>query len=161
MSFQYTIKKCVISVDRKKYTKNEIKISDRYMFIHYGKPGGYNGKVMVNMEKPSEQVSKIGYDGGNKILSFKWRGLWSDEDSGKESNKTLLMKIVFERPVDADRVYFALIKKLPLKKGKHTQRNPAIRTNKRKKYKSYDWKGQKQRIKKRQVRLRTNKSKKK
>ena len=29
MSFQYTIKKCIISVDRKKYTKNEISIGDR------------------------------------------------------------------------------------------------------------------------------------
>ena len=57
MSFQYTIKKCVISVDRKKYTKNNISIGDRYMFIHYSKPGGYNGKVMINMEKPFQMLS--------------------------------------------------------------------------------------------------------
>ena len=134
MSFQYTIKKCVISVDRKKYTKNEIKISDRYMFISYSKPGGYDGKIITSMKNPSEQVSKIGYDGANKILSFQWQGPWEDYKTGKESETTLQFKIEFERTVDGDRTYFALIKKLPLKKGRHTKRNPAyVRTNKKQK----------------------------
>ena len=134
MTFQYTIKKCKISVDRKKYTKNNISISDNLMFIHYSKPKGYSGKVMVNMKKPSEQVSKIGYDGSDHVLSFEWKGPWEDEDTFKETMKTLQFKIEFERPVDGERLYFALIKKLPLKKGRHTKRIPAyVRTNKKQK----------------------------
>jgi hypothetical protein len=132
MTFQYTIKKCVVTVDRKKYTKNEISIGDNLMFIHYGKPKGYSGKVMVSMKNPSEQVSKIGYNGTDHVLSFQWQGPWEDEDTGKESKKTLQFKIDFERPIDGERVYFALIKKLPLKKGKRTKRNP-VRTNKKQK----------------------------
>jgi len=128
------IKKCKISVDRKKYTKNEIKISDRYMFISYSKPGGYDGKIITSMKNPSEQVSKIEYDGANKILSFQWQGPWEDYKTGKESETTLQFKIEFERTVDGDRAYFALIKKLPLKKGRHSKRNPAyVRTNKKQK----------------------------
>ena len=128
MSFQFTIKKCVVTVDGKKYTKNEISLGDRYMFIHYGKPGKYGlGKIMINMKKPSEQVSKIEYNDTNHVLKFKWRGLWEDEDTGKESKKTLDFKIEFNRSVDGERVYSVLIKKLPLKKGRHTRRNP-VRT---------------------------------
>jgi hypothetical protein len=161
MTFQYTIKKCKISVDRKKYTKNDISISDRYMFIHYSKPKGYSGKVMVNMEKPSEQVSKIEYDGTDHILRFTWTGLWEDEDTGKESKKTLQFKIDFERPVDGSRVYLALIgKPLTIKKGKKTHRAPGIITRKFKS-KKYDWKGQKEKIKKRKAKNKNNKTKKK
>jgi len=157
MSFQFTIKKCLISVDGKKYKKNEISIGNRYMFIHYGKPGKYTGRIMINMEKPSEQVSKIEYNDTNHLLKFKWCGLWEDEDTGKESKKTLDFKIEFERSVDGERVYFALIKKLPLKKGRHTRRNP-VRT-KRGGYKKYSElkqsKGLEERIKKRKQKMKT------
>ena len=193
MSFQFTIKKCLISVDGKKYTKNEISIGNRYMFIHYGKPGKYTGRIMIDMTNPSEQVSKIEYNDTNHVLKFKWKGLWENEDTGKESQKILDFKIEFERPVDGERVYSAallglhafrllpaaelaavrldqalelglgreedcavepglirahaaqhpraenrervysaLIKKLPLKKGRHTRRNP-VRTKRVKK----------------------------
>ena len=119
MSFQYTIKKCLVTVDRKKYTKNEIKISDRYMFISYRKPGGYDGKIITSMKNPSEQVSKIEYDGSDHVLSFQWKGLLEDYKTGKESKETLQFKIEFERPVDGSRVYLSLIgKPLIIKKGK-------------------------------------------
>jgi len=101
------------------------------MFIHYSKPG-WSGKVMVNMKKPSEQVSKIEYDGSDHVLSFQWQGPWEDYKTGKEMPTTLDFKINFERPIDGERVYFALIKKLPLKKGRHTKRNP-VRTKKKQK----------------------------
>ena len=158
MSFEFTIKKCKISVDGKKYTKNEISLGDRYMFIHYGKPGKYGlGKIMINMKNPSEQVSKIEYNGTNHVLRFKWQGLWEDEDTGKESQKTLDFKIEFDRPIDGERVYFALIKKLSLKKGRHTRRNP-VRT-KRGGYKKYSelkkFKGLDERIKKRKQKMKT------
>ena len=111
MGFQYTIKKCLITVDRKKYTKNEINISDNLMFITYSKPSKYNGRVMVSMKNPSENVSKINYNGDKNILSFQWKGLWEDEDTGKESKKTLDFKIEFDRSIDGHRVYFPLIGK--------------------------------------------------
>ncbi len=44
MSF-HTIKKCLIHVDGKKYTKNEIKIGDKLMFIDYSKPKEYRVKL--------------------------------------------------------------------------------------------------------------------
>jgi hypothetical protein len=111
MSFQYTIKKCLVTVDRKKYTKNEISIGDRYMFIRYSKPGAYDGKIIISMKNPSEQVSKIKYDGANKILSFQWQGPWEDYKTGKESETTLDFKIDFERSIDGMRVYLLLIGK--------------------------------------------------
>ena len=52
MSF-HTIKKCLITVDGKKYTKNEISIGDNLMFIHYGRPD-YRGKVMIELKKPNK-----------------------------------------------------------------------------------------------------------
>jgi len=92
MSF-HTIKKCLIHVDGKKYTKNEIKIGDNLMFIHYSKPKVYSGKIMIDMKKPSKSVKVKEYDGTNFILRFTWKGLWEDEDTGKETTKTLDFKI--------------------------------------------------------------------
>ena len=69
MSF-HTIKKCLIHVDGKKYTKNEIKIGDNLLFIHYSKPREYSGKIMIDMKKPSKQVKVKEYDGNNFVLRF-------------------------------------------------------------------------------------------
>ena len=132
MTFQYTIKKCVVTVDRKKYTKNNIDIGDNLMFIHYGNKQGQTGKVMISMKNPSEQVSEILIKSRLKILEFNWTGPWEDYETGKETMKTLQFKIEFERGIDADRTHSALKKKLPLKKGRHTRRNP-VRTNKKQK----------------------------
>jgi len=110
MSF-HKIKKCLIHVDGKKYTKNEISIGDNLMFIHYSKPKEYRGKIMIDMKKPSKSVKVKEYDGNNFILRFTWKGLWEDEDTGKESTKTLDFKIKFERSIDSERVYLALIGK--------------------------------------------------
>ena len=121
MAFQYTIKKCKISVDRKKYTKNEINIGYNLMFIYYGKPGKFNGKVIISMKNPQENVSEVLLKSRFKVLEFTWTGLWENEE-GKESKKTLQFKIEFERGIDAERTHSALKKKLPLKKGRHTKR---------------------------------------
>tara|TARA_B100000902_G_scaffold333904_1_gene332703 strand:- start:270 stop:1763 length:1494 start_codon:yes stop_codon:yes gene_type:complete len=123
MSF-HTIKKCLIHVDGKKYTKNEIKIGDNLMFIYYSKPKEYSGKVMIELKKPpnknkelepapalAKQVDIKEYDGNNFILRFTWQGLFEDEDTGKESIKTLDFKIKFERSIDGERVYLSLIGK--------------------------------------------------
>ena len=131
MSF-HTIKKCVIHVDDKKYTKNEIKIGDNLMFIHYSKPKVYSGKVMIDMKKPSNQVKVKEYNGNDFILKFIWKGLWEDEDTGKASTKTLDFKINFERSIDGERVYLALIGK-PLDGKYKVKGNP--RKTKRKKVK--------------------------
>jgi serine/threonine protein kinase len=110
MSF-HTIKKCLIHVDGKKYTKNEIKIGDKLMFIYYSKPKEYSGKVMIDVKKPGKNVKVKEYDGTNFILRFTWKGLWEDEDTGKESEKTLDFKIDFQRSIDGERVYLSLIGK--------------------------------------------------
>ena len=110
MSF-HTIKKCLIHVDGKKYTKNEIKIGDKLMFIYYSNPKIYSGKIMIDMKTSKNQVKVKEYDGNNFILRFIWKGLWEDEDTGKESTKTLDFKIKFERSIDSERVYLALIGK--------------------------------------------------
>ena len=123
MSF-HTIKKCFIHVDGKKYTKNEIKIGDNLMFIHYSKPKVYSGKVMIELKKPpnknkeleptpalAKQVDIKEYDGNNFVLRFNWQGPFEDEDTGKSSTKTLDFKINFERSIDGERVYLALIGK--------------------------------------------------
>ena len=54
----------------------------------------YSGP-MKHMKKPSKSVKVKGYDGTNFILRFTWKGLWEDEDNGKESEKTLDFKIYF------------------------------------------------------------------
>ena len=131
MSF-HTIKKCFIHVDGKKYTKNEISIGDNLMFIHYSKPKVYSGEVMIDMKKPSKNVKVKEYDGNDFILRFVWKGLWEDEDTGKESEKTIDFKINFERSIDGERVYLALIGK-PLD-GKYKLKN-SLRKTKRKKVK--------------------------
>jgi hypothetical protein len=129
MSF-HTIKKCLIHVDGKKYTKNEIKIGDNLIFIDYSKPKGYRGKVMIDMKKPSKSVKVKEYDVTNFILRFTWKGLWEDEDTGKESEKTLDFKINFQRSIDGERVYLALIGK-PLD-GKYKIKTDSRRTKRRK-----------------------------
>ena len=131
MSF-HTIKKCLIHVDGKKYTKNEIKIGDNLIFIHYSKPKVYSGKIMIDMKKPKNQVKVKEYDGNNFILRFTWKGPWVNEDTGKESEKTLDFKIKFERSIDSERVYLALIGKLL--DGKYKLKN-SLRKTKRKKVK--------------------------
>tara|TARA_B100000963_G_C22551948_1_gene637204 strand:+ start:292 stop:1008 length:717 start_codon:yes stop_codon:yes gene_type:complete len=134
MSFQFTIKKCLISVDGKKYTKNEISIGNRYMFIHYGKPGKYTGRIMIDMTNPSEQVNVKKYSQSNpSILRFEWQGLWEDEDTGKESQKTLDFKIEFERSIDGHRVYLPLIgKKLEGKYKSKSVKKPRVTKRKAK-----------------------------
>ena len=129
MSF-HTIKKCFIHVDGKKYTKNEIKIGDNLLFIYYSNPKGYSGKVMVDMKKPKNQVKFKEYDGNNFILRFTWKGLWEDEDTGKETTKTLDFKIKFERSIDGERVYLALIGK-PLD-GKYKIKGSPRKTKRKK-----------------------------
>ena len=110
MSF-HKIKKCLIHVDGKKYTKNEISIGDNLMFIHYSKPKVYSGKVMIDMKKPSNQVKVKEYNGNDFVLRFTWKGPWVNEDTGKESTNTLDFKIDFQRSIDGERVYLALIGK--------------------------------------------------
>ena len=51
------------------------------------------------------------YDGNDFILRFTWKGPWTDEDTGKESETKLDFKINFERSIDGERVYLALIGK--------------------------------------------------
>lgn len=145
----HKIKKCLIQVDGKKYTKNEISIGDNLMFIHYSKPKGYSGKVMIELKKPNKnkelepapalakqvKVKLYGKEGGtNFILRFTWQGLWEDEDTGKESEKTLDFKINFERSIDGERVYFALIGK-PLD-GKYKIKGRPRKTKRKKVKKS-------------------------
>ena len=129
MSF-HTIKKCLIHVDGKKYTKNEIKIGDNLMFIYYSKPKEYSGKNMIDMKNPSKQVKVKEYDGTNFILRFTWKGPWVNEDTGKESEKTLDFKINFQRSIDGERVYLALIGK-PLD-GKYKIKGSPIKTKRKK-----------------------------
>jgi len=130
MTFQYTIKKCKITVDGKTYTKNEISISDTLMFINYSKPN-YSGRVMVSMINPSSSVSNVLMHSRSTTVTFAWKGPWTDEDTGKESKKTLNFKISFDREGDALKFFNALKKKLPLKKGRHTRRK-SVRKNVRK-----------------------------
>ena len=52
--YLYKIKKIVISVDRKKYTKNEINISDKVMVINYSKPDKTNSKITISMKNPEK-----------------------------------------------------------------------------------------------------------
>lgn len=127
MTFQYTIKKCKITVDGKTYTKNEISISDTLMFINYSKPN-YSGRVMVSMINPSSSVSNVLMHSRSTTVKFAWKGPWTDEDTGKESKKTLNFKISFDREGDATKFFNALKKQLPLKKGRHTRRK-SIRKN--------------------------------
>ena len=63
------------------------------------------------MKNPNKQVKVKEYDGNNFVLRFTWKGLWEDEDTGKESTKTLDFKIDFQRSIDGERVYLALIGK--------------------------------------------------
>ena len=130
MTFQYTIKKCKITVDGKTYTKNEISISDTLMFISYSKPN-YSGRVMVSMINPSSSVSNVLMHSRSTTVTFAWKGPWTDEDTGKESKKTLNLKISFDREGDAIKFFNALKKQLPLKKGRHTRRK-SVRKNARK-----------------------------
>ena len=127
MTFQYTIKKCKINVDGKTYTKNEISISDTLMFINYSKPN-YSGRVMVSMINPSSSVSNVLMHSRSKTVTFAWKGPWTDEDTGKESKKTLNFKISFDREGDSLKFFNALKKQLPLKKGRHTRRK-SVRKN--------------------------------
>ena len=140
MSF-HTIKKCLIHVDGKKYTKNEIKIGNNLMFIHYSKPD-YRGYIKIDLKKPSnknkelepapalaKQVDIKEYDGNNFILRFTWKGIWEDEDTGKETTKTLDFKIKFERSIDGERVYLSLIGK-PLD-GKYKLKNSTRKTKRK------------------------------
>lgn len=145
MSF-HTIKKCLIQVDGKKYTKNEISIGDNLIFIHYSKPKGYSGKVMIDMKKPSKQVKVKEYDGTNFILRFTWKGPWTNEATGKEGEKTLDFKIDFERSIDGERVYLALIGK-PLD-GKYKVKSNSKKTKRRKVKKRSKKKGSKKRSRK-------------
>ena len=141
MSF-HTIKKCLIHVDGKKYTKNEIKIGDNLLFIHYSKPD-YRGYIKIELKKPpnknkeleptpalAKQVDIKEYDGNNFILRFTWKGLWEDEDTGKASTKTLDFKIKFERSIDGERVYLALTGK-PLD-GKYKIKGSPRKTKRKK-----------------------------
>ena len=132
--YLYKIKKIVISVDRKKYTKNEINISDKVMLINYSKPGKTNEKITISMKNPEKDIKIIKYGGDNNILEFDWvdkDGFWG---------KTLRFKIEFERPIDGDRTYFALIKKLdfnkksnkPKKSMKRAKNNRRQKTKKKK-----------------------------
>lgn len=107
MSF-HTIKKCLIHVDGKKYTKNEIKIGDDLLIINYGK-SDYRGYIKIDIAKPDKSVKVKEYDGTNFILRFTWQGLWEDEDTGKVGKKTIDFKIKFERSIDGERVYLSLI----------------------------------------------------
>ena len=129
MTFQYTIKKCKITVDGKTYTKNEISISDTLMFISYTK-GGTGGRVMVSMINPSSSVSNVLMHSRSTTVTFTWKGPWTDEDTGKESKKTLNFKISFDREGDATKFFNAFKKQLPLKKGRHTRRK-SVRKNER------------------------------
>ena len=128
MSF-HTIKKCLIHVDGKKYTKNEIKIGDNLMFIDYSKPD-YRGYIKIDIAKPDKSVKVKEYDGNDYILRFTWKGLWEDEDTGKETTKTLDFKIKFERSIDGERVYLALIGK-PLD-GKYKIKGISRKTKRKK-----------------------------
>lgn len=158
MSF-HTIKKCLIHVDGKKYTKNEIKIGDNLMFIDYSKPD-YRGYIKIELKKPpnknkelepapalAKQVNIKEYDGNNFVLRFTWKGLWEDEDTGKESIKTLDFKIKFERSIDSERVYLALIGK-PLD-GKYKIKDSLRNTKRRKVKKTKKKKSKKTKKKKR------------
>jgi len=109
MSF-HTIKKCLIHVDGKKYTKNEIKIGDDLLIINYGK-SDYRGYIKIDLIKPDKSVKVKEYDGTNFILRFTWQGLWEDEDTGKVGKKKIDFKINFERSIDGERVYLSLIGK--------------------------------------------------
>jgi len=128
MSF-YTIKKCLIHVDGKKYTKNEISIGDNLLFIYYSKPD-YRGYIKIDIKDPDKSVKVKEYDGNNFVLRFTWKGLWEDEDTGKETTKTLDFKIKFERSIDGERVYLSLIGK-PLD-GKYKLKNSPRKTKRRK-----------------------------
>lgn len=129
MSF-HTIKKCLIHVDGKKYTKNEIIIGDNLMFIHYSNPKVYSGKIMIDMKKPKNQVKVKEYNGNDFVLRFTWKGPWEDEDTGKESTKKLDFKIDFQRSIDGERVYLALIGK-PLD-GKYKIKGSPSKTKRKK-----------------------------
>ena len=128
MSF-HTIKKCLIHVDGKKYTKNEIKIGDNLLFIYYSKPD-YRSYIKIDIAKPDKSVKVKEYDGNKFILRFTWKGLWEDEDTGKETTKTLEFKIKFERSIDGERVYLALIGK-PLN-GKYKIKGSPSKTKRKK-----------------------------
>jgi len=130
MSFQFKIKKCVVTVDGKKYTKNEISIGDNLIFIHYSKPKIYSGKIMIDMKKPNKSVKVKVYNGNDFFLRFTWQGPWEDEDTGKETTKALDFKIKFERSIDGERVYLALIGK-PLD-GKYKIKGSPRKTKRRK-----------------------------
>ena len=134
----HTIKKCMVTVDGKKYTKNEIKISDRYMFIDYSLAKGYSGKIMIDIKKPSNQVKVKEYNGNDFILKFTWKGPWQDEDTGLETTKTLDFKIDFERSIDGMRVYLLLIGK-PLD-GKWKLKNIKKSKTKRRKVRTIKYK---------------------
>ncbi len=82
------------------------------------------------MKKPKNQVKVKEYDGTNFILRFTWKGLWEDEDTGKESEKTLDFKIDFQRSIDGERVYLSLIGK-PLD-GKYKIKGSPRKTKRRK-----------------------------
>lgn len=127
MSF-HTIKKCLIHVDGKKYTKNEIKIGDNLLIINYGK-SEYRGYIKIDIAKPDKSVKVKEYDGNNFVLRFTWQGLWEDEDTGKESTKTLDFKINFQRSIDGERVYLSLIGK-PLD-GKYKLKNSTRKTKRK------------------------------
>lgn len=100
------------------------------MFIHYSKPKEYSGKIMIDMKNPNKQVKVKEYDGTNFILRFTWKGPWVNEDTGKESEKTLDFKINFQRSIDGERVYLSLIGK-PLD-GKYKVKTDSKKTKRRK-----------------------------
>jgi len=144
MSF-HAIKKCLIHVDGKKYTKNEIKIGDNLLIINYGKPD-YRGYIKIDIAKHDKSVKVKEYDGTNFILRFTWQGLWEDEDTGKVGKKTIDFKIKFERSIDGERVYLSLIGK-PLD-GKYKVKSNSKKTKRRKVKKRSKKKGSKKRSRK-------------
>jgi len=100
------------------------------MFIHYSKPKIYSGKIMIDIAKPDKSVKVKEYDGTNFILRFTWQGLWEDEDTGKVGKKKIDFKINFERSIDGERVYLALIGK-PLD-GKYKVKSSPRKTKRKK-----------------------------
>ena len=85
---------------------------------------------MIDIKKPIKSVKVKESDGNNFILRFTWKGPWVNEDTGKESTKTLDFKIKFERSIDSERVYLALIGK-PLD-GKYKIKGSPRKTKRRK-----------------------------
>ena len=126
----FTIKRVKISVNRKRYTKNVIKVHNNSLVIHYSKPDGTNGEVKVSLKEPSAKVSKIEYRADMKVLEFQYsEGLLSE---------TLQFKLEFDRRIDSDRTYFALVKK-PIKglhKSKRRKRGGSKKKKKKKKKKT-------------------------